>query len=61
MPVPVFYHDVVPANFDPSLPPDAEVNLRAAEARGVWFDPIAKAYRSEADGEMLYAEDGSPL
>lgn len=53
--------DLVPCNFDASLPPDADVNLRAAEARSVWFDPIARAYRSEADGELLYGEDGTPL
>lgn len=52
---------LVPANFDPDFPPDAEVNLRAAEVRHVWYDPIAQAYRSEADGVMVYDRFGQPL
>lgn len=49
-----------PVNFDPELPPDAAVNRRAAQARGVRFD-VESGYYRDQDDRALYDYNGQPL
>ncbi len=55
-----FNRNVTPANFDPDLSPSSGTNRRAAEARGVTYDPRERVYR-DRDGLPIYDEYGQPL
>lgn len=52
---------LVPVNFDPELPPSSEINRRAAQARGVVWDPKKRAYVTIEARAPMYDPKGNPL
>lgn len=49
------------AQFDPDLSPISQQNIKAAQQRGLKYDPVTRTYKSIAGGNPVRDRYGQPL